>query len=83
MSKATVNKKILDTLIRAKVATLTSCTGVRPLPVTWHAPDAAGINWVVSGWAGETDAVQRCIEQIQSYLHLLRAHFQIPNETSS
>ena len=80
MSKATVNRKILDTLIRAKVATLSSCTGVRPLPVTWQSPDEAGINWVVSGWAGESDAVRRCVEQMQAYLRLLAAHFQIPNE---
>ena len=80
MSKATVNRKILDTLIRAKVATLTNCKGVRPLPVAWQAQDEAGRNWLVSGWTGESGAVRRCVEQMHAYLRLLSTHFQIPSE---
>jgi hypothetical protein len=80
MARATVDKKVLDTLIRAKVATLDRCKDVRPLPVQWQAPDETGLNWAVSGWSGATDAVRACDEQMRPYLELLRNHFLIPGE---
>jgi hypothetical protein len=80
MARATVDKKVLDTLIRAKVATLERCREVRPLPVQWQSPDESGLNWKVSGWSGATEAVRACDEQMGPYLELLRSHFQIPGE---
>lgn len=80
MARATVDKKVLDTLIRAKVASLERCREVRPLPVRWQEPDEHGRNWTVSGWAGETDAVRECIQKMQAYLQVLHANFQIPRE---
>ena len=80
MAKATVDKKILDTLIRAKVASLEACKGVRPLPVAWQSPDQAGVNWAISGWVGANDDVRECEGRMQGYLQVLRANFQIPGE---
>lgn len=81
MARATVDRKVLDTLIRAKVATLRPCLGVRPLPVAWQEPDEHGSNWAVSGWAGEAEAVRACVEQIQAYLQILHANFQIARDS--
>ena len=78
MARATVDKKVLDTLIRAKVATLDECKGVRPLPVRWKAPDESGLNWTISGWTGQNGAVDHCIRQMQAYLQILHANFRIP-----
>lgn len=80
MARATVDKKVLDTLIRAKVATLEKCKDVRPLPVQWQSPDESGLNWKVSGWSGATEAVRDCVDQMRPYIELLRNHFQIPGE---
>ena len=78
MARATVDKKVLDTLIRAKVATLEKCKDVRPLPVQWRSRDETGLNWAVSGWSGDSDSVRHCDKQMRPYLDLLRSHFQIP-----
>jgi len=82
MVRATVNKKVLDTLIRAKLATMEKCRGVRPLPVRWQEPDANGTNWVLTGWAGGSDEVRHCEEHMQDYLALLRSNFLVTREGS-
>lgn len=78
MARATVDRKVLDTLIRAKLATLHRCRNVRPLPVRWQTPDENGLNWTVSGWTGEDQLVRTCVEQMQPYLSILNANFRIP-----
>lgn len=78
MARATVDKKVLDTLIRAKLATLNKCGRVRPLPVRWQAPDESGLNWTVSGWTGENGDVKECADEMGPYLALLHANFRIP-----
>jgi len=82
MVRATVNKKVLDTLIRAKLATLEKCRGVRPLPVIWQEPDDTGTNWAVTGWAGASDEVRHCEEQMKDYIALLRSNFLVTPERS-
>lgn len=83
MVRAIVNRKVLDTLIRAKLATLEKCRGVRPLPVTWQEPDAEGSNWVVTGWAGGSEEVRHCEEQMKDYIALLRSNFLVAPEGSA
>ena len=39
MPKATISRRVLDTLIRAKLAKLNGCVNVEPLPVAWHAAE--------------------------------------------
>jgi len=77
MVRATVDKKILDALIRAKVATLNQCHEVVPLPVQWQSPDSSGVNWRLSGWSGDNEAVRECDEKMLPYLNLLRSQFRI------
>lgn len=78
MARATVDRKVLDMLIRAKAATMETCTQVRPLPVRWRVPDEQGTNWTVSGWTGETAQVTKCMEEMGAYIRLLHANFRIP-----
>jgi hypothetical protein len=80
MVRATVDKKVLDTLIRAKLQTLEKCRGVRPLPVAWQEPDAEGTNWSVSGWTGGSEEVRRCEEQMKDYIALLRSNFLVTSD---
>src|SRR5262249_47537178 len=47
MPKATISKRVLDTLIRAKVRKVEQCVGVEPLPVTWRHRDRQGCNWEI------------------------------------
>lgn len=78
VTRAIVEERVLDTLIRAKLATLEHCKAVQVLPVKWREPDASGSNWTVSGWSGETAAVMRCVEEMESYLQFLFANFLVP-----
>jgi hypothetical protein len=81
MARAIVQKPILDTLIRAKLANIPGCTVVEPLPVVWKASSMDGCNWTVPGWVGDGEAVRNCTRQLAQYLQLLQAQFNIPEET--
>jgi len=80
MARATIPKPVLDTLIRAKLADLQRCSGIRPLPVSWVANRGSGCNWTIPGWTGDARLVRDCTEQLASYLDLLRSQFNIPEE---
>ena len=52
MAKATISKRVLDTLIRAKLARMEHCDKIEPLPVAWRKRDGNGCNWEIPGWTG-------------------------------
>lgn len=78
-----MEERVLDTLIRAKLATLEHCKAVQALPVKWCEPDTSGSNWTVSGWSGETAAVMHCVEEMESYLQFLFANFLVPGRVAA
>lgn len=80
MARATIPKPVLDSLIRAKLAVLQHCTGIKPLPVAWVPHRGGGCNWTIPGWTGDARRVKDCAEQIGPYLDLLRSQFDIPEE---
>ena len=83
MGRAIVSKTVLDSLIRAKLASIEPCAQVEPLPVAWNENPLNGCNWVVPGWAGEGPAVRLCLEKIAPYLGFLQAQFDIPPDRAS
>ena len=84
MSRATISKRVLDLLIRAKLAKLAECSRAEPLPVAWRKRDNGhGCNWEIPGWTGEARQVETCIEQLRDYLRFLREQFDIPEEEES
>lgn len=81
MSKATISRRVLDTLIRAKLAKMSNgCENVEPLPVAWKEPQSSGCNWEIPGWTGDAKNVAQCAEQLRDYLRFLREQFDIPEE---
>jgi hypothetical protein len=78
MSKATISRRVLDTLIRAKLAKMSGCGNVEPLPVAWREPNSNGCNWEIPGWTGDAKTVAACAEQLRDYLRFLREQFDIP-----
>jgi hypothetical protein len=80
MAKATISKRVLDTLIRAKLARLDPCTKIEPLPVTWRRRDGNGCNWEIPGWTGESHHVDTCLRDLRDYLRFLSEQFDVPEE---
>lgn len=80
MPKATISKRVLDTLIRAKLAKIGHCGNVEPLPVTWREPNSSGCNWEIPGWTGDAKTVAQCVDQLREYLRFLREQFDIAEE---
>ena len=80
MSRATIPKPVLDSLIRAKLADLRSCAEVTPLPVSWVPGVGNGCNWTIPGWSGDQRRVRDCTDQLRPYLELLRSQFHMPDE---
>jgi hypothetical protein len=80
MARATIPKPVLDSLIRAKLADLQRCAGIRPLPVSWVPSHGSGCNWTIPGWSGDARLVQECTGQMGPYLELLKSQFNIPEE---
>lgn len=80
MPKATISKRVLDTLIRAKIAKLNGCSAIEPMPVAWRKRDPGGCNWTIPGWTGDARLVASCVEQIADYLRFLRDQFDIPED---
>lgn len=80
MPKATISRRVLDTLIRAKLAKVNGCRTVEPLPVAWKNPNGNGSNWEIPGWTGDARHVDTCIEQLREYLKFLGEQFDIAEE---
>jgi hypothetical protein len=78
--KATISKRVLDTLIRAKLARIEDCRGIVPLPVVWRDPNGNGSNWEIPGWIGDGKELDDCMEKLRDYLRFLREQFDIPDE---
>ncbi len=83
MAKATISKRVLDTLIRAKLAKIADCGAVEPLPVAWRRRNHNGCNWEIPGWTGDAKTVERCIEQLRDYLRFLSEQFDIAEDEPS
>ena len=81
MGKATISKRVLDTLIRAKLARLDNCTKIEPLPVAWRRRGHDGCNWEIPGWTGESRGIDGCLAQLRDYLRFLREQFDVPEES--
>jgi hypothetical protein len=81
MAKATISKRVLDTLIRAKLARIETCVKIEPLPVAWRQRDRNGCNWEIPGWTGESQLVTSCVDQLRDYLSFLREQFDVPEES--
>jgi hypothetical protein len=81
MTKATISKRVLDTLIRAKLARLENCSNIEPLPVTWRRRNGSGCNWEIPGWTGESRHVDSCVLQLREYLQFLSEQFDVPEES--
>ncbi len=79
MPRAIIDKSILDSLIRAKLATLEGCRDVEALPVTWR-ENGERCNWMLPGWTGDAQAVAKCSDRMSHYLSFLQAQFDIPPE---
>jgi hypothetical protein len=77
MQRAIVSRKTLDSLIRAKLATMPDCSAIEALPVTWQERHAAGCNWTIPGWVGESSLVAQCRQHLEHYLAFLQAQFDI------
>ena len=77
-ARAIISKNMLDGLIRAKLTE--QCGNVDPLPVIWRPATNGGCNWVVPGWTGDSNSVQRCIDRMGDYMRILRTQFDIPEE---
>ena len=82
MPKATISKRVLDTLIRAKLRKVEECLGVEPLPVTWRRRDRQGCNWEIPGWTGDLHHVEDCIGHLRDYLKFLSEQFDVPEESA-
>lgn len=83
MERAVVSRKTLDALIRAKLATVEGCFAVEALPVTWQENAAAGCNWIIPGWVGESTLVSQCRQRLEHYLAFLQDQFDIAAQGSA
>ncbi len=81
MPKAIISKRVLDTLIRAKLSRLENCHQIEPLPVAWRNRDRNGCNWEIPGWTGESRGIDSCLDQLRDYLHFLSEQFDVPEES--
>jgi hypothetical protein len=81
VAKTVISKRDLDALIRMHLVNLPEdCASIVPMPVVWRARTRAGCNWVVPGWTGDSDTVQRCLDRLRLQLRQLRSAYDIPDE---
>lgn len=80
MQRAKIDKTILDSLIRAKLATLEGCSGVEAMPVAPRERRGTGCNWHIPGWTGDASRVGACMDRMGQYLSFLQAQFDIPED---
>jgi len=83
MTKAIISRRVLDTLIRAKLSKVDDCRSIEPLPVAWRKRDGNGCNWEIPGWTGDARKVQDCMAQLRDYLRFLREQFDIVEDETS
>ena len=78
MDRVVISKRVLDRLIRAKLEMIDDCGGVAALPVVVNQkPGSRGCNWVIPGWTGEQEFVNRCSAKMKNYLEFLRGQFNV------
>lgn len=78
MDRVVISKRVLDRLIRAKIEMIDDCGGVSALPVVVNAKAGSrGCNWVIPGWTGEEQFVNRCSQKMRGYLEFLRGQFDV------
>jgi hypothetical protein len=77
MERVMISKRVLDRLIRAKLAQLQECEGVNALPVVAQSPSGRGCNWAIPGWTGEVAYVETCQLKMKTYLEFLRGQFNV------
>ena len=78
MDRVVISKRVLDRLIRAKLEMIEDCGGVAALPVVVSRPNGGqGCNWVIPGWTGDQEFVNRCSDRMRSYLEFLRGQFNV------
>jgi hypothetical protein len=77
MDRVVISKRVLDRLIRAKLEQIEDCGGVQPLPVVVRPLQGRDCNWMIPGWTGEVDFVNRCNRRMKAYLEFLRGQFNI------
>jgi hypothetical protein len=78
MDRVLISKRVLDRLIRAKLEMIEDCAGVNALPVVVKSePSSRGCNWMVPGWTGDAEFVNRCNRKMKSYLEFLRGQFNV------
>ena len=75
-AKAVISTRVLDALIRNKLASLPDCGDVEPMPVV-RAAGPNGCNWKVPGWVGDSRAVARCEREMEKYLAFLASQFNV------
>lgn len=78
MDRVVISKRVLDRLIRAKLEMIEDCGNVSALPVVINQrPGCPGCNWVIPGWTGDREFVNRCSEKMRGYLEFLRGQFNV------
>lgn len=80
MERVVISKRVLDRLIRAKLAMLEECAGVNALPVVVKTTSGRGCNWSVPGWTGEALFVDKCQRKMKTYLEFLRGQFDVTDK---
>lgn len=78
--KAIVSRRVLDQMVRAAMANAKECEGIEPMPIVWRERNGNGSNWRLPGWMGDAHGVRLCQQRLESYLQLLAARFDIPDE---
>jgi hypothetical protein len=80
MDRVTISKRVLDRLIRAKMEMIDDCSGVTALPVVVKERPGRGCNWMIPGWTGDADFVNRCNRKMKAYLEFLRGQFNVADK---
>jgi hypothetical protein len=81
VAKKIITKRDLDALIRMHITNVhDDCDNVVPMPVVWRARGQSGCNWIVPGWTGDSESVQRCVDRLRLQLRDLRTAYDIPDE---
>ena len=80
VQRTVVPRRVIDRLIREKLADVVDGVPVSVLPVVPRTPQDGECNWVVPGWVGDTKSVERSRERMHAYVCLLASQFDIAND---
>ena len=72
-----ISRRVLDELIRRKLARTPGCEGVEALPVVAVAQSRLACNWIVPGWLGDAAQVARTRGLVDPYLRFLATQFDV------